>query len=256
MEFLAELRARNEILFWFGMANLVLALLFTGLSQITSIEVARTNAWYKPIKFAISIGVYSLTMAWLMYDLPYGRNIQLINWVIVITLGLEILYIGIQAGRGQLSHFNLSTPTYASLYSLMAIAATAVSLATLYVAIRFFLTDFPDLPNYYVWAIRLGLILFVVFSLEGFVMGSRLSHTIGGPDGGKGLPFLNWSRTFGDPRVAHFIGMHALQVLPLLAWYALRDLWWTLGVAILYAALALYVLIQALQAKPFLSFIQ
>ena len=64
------------------------------------------------------------------------------------------------------------------------------------------------------------------------------------------LPFLNWSRTFGDPRVAHFIGMHALQVIPLLSWYALRNVSLTVLVSFLYGALAVWTLVQALSAKP------
>jgi hypothetical protein len=118
--------------------------------------------------------------------------------------------------------------------------------------VLFFNRDFPDLPDYYVWAIRLGILLFVIFSLEGFVMGSRMSHTIGGPDGEEGLPFLNWSRKYGDPRVAHFIGMHALQLLPILSYYVLKNVKLTIVVSILYALMALYVLAQAFLGKPFI----
>jgi hypothetical protein len=93
----------------------------------------------------------------------------------------------------------------------------------------------------------------VIFSFEGFVMGSALKHTIGGPDGGPGLPILNWSTRFGDPRVAHFIGMHALQVLPLLSFYLLKNKWLTFLLAALYVALAFFTLMQALKGKPFIA---
>jgi hypothetical protein len=171
----------------------------------------------------------------------------------VIFLGFEILYIAIQAGRGLLSHYNVSTPFYGGMYVMMAMAATAIALWTAYVAMLFFQEDFADLPDYYVWGIRIGMIIFVIFSLEGFVMGSRLSHTIGGPDGDHGIPFLGWSTKFGDPRIAHFIGMHALQVIPLLSYYLLKNVRLTVGIGILYLILAVITLAQALNAKPFIK---
>ena len=67
---------------------------------------------------------------------------------------------------------------------------------------------------------HLGLALFVIGSLLGFVMIGNQGHAVPGPDGGAGLPFVNWAIDRGDLRIAHFIGLHALQALPLLG-YAL-----------------------------------
>jgi hypothetical protein len=247
--FIHDLKARNETLFYYGLVCLVFALLFLALTKISTTEVYNINAWYKPFKFAFSTFLFAWAMAWYCYYLP-DFNIKLFNWAVIILLGFEIVYIAIQAAKGQLSHYNISTPVYAALYSMMALAASLVTLYTAYVGILFFKHDFPTLPDYYVWAIRLSIFIFVIFSFEGFVMGSKLTHTIGGADGGASLPLLNWSTKFGDPRIAHFIGMHALQVLPVLSFYLLKNTKATIIAAVLYCFLAVFTLVQALQGKP------
>jgi hypothetical protein len=252
-DWIGQLKSRNESLFYFSLICFLLAVVFFILTRTSSVEVAGVNAWYKPFKFAISIGLYAATMAWYVYYLPQF-NTTLFNWLVIVLLGFEIVYISIQAARGQLSHYNISTTMYSILYNAMAAAATIIALYTAYIAVLFFRHEFTDLPVYYVWSIRAALILFVVFSLEGFVMGSRLSHTIGGADGGAGLPVLNWSTKYGDPRIAHFIGMHALQLLPLISYYLLRNVKATLLLSLLYALLALFTLVQALKGKPFHKF--
>ncbi len=250
IEFINQLKIRNETLFYYGLLCFIFSIIFLVLTKLTNVNVYNANAWYKPFKFAFSTFLFAWAMAWYCSYLP-SFNIILFNWTVIILLGFEIAYIALQASKGQLSHYNLSTPLYSALYSLMAIAATVVTVYTAYVGYLFFITEFTDLPSYYVLSIRLGILLFVIFSFEGFVMGSKLTHTIGGQDGEDGIPILNWSTKFGDPRIAHFIGMHALQILPFLSYYIFKSTKATIVIAILYAVLAFYTLIQALKGKPF-----
>ena len=249
IDFIQTLKSRNETLFIFGWVCLFIAILFLIFAKTTSTQVYGVNAWYKPFKFAFSTFTFAWAMAWYCSYLP-DFNIKLFNWTIIVLLGFEIVYIAIQASKGQLSHYNVSSSFYSAMYSLMALAASLVTIYTAYVGVLFFKHSFPELPNYYVWAIRLGIIVFVIFSFEGFAMGSRMNHSVGALNDNSNWFILGWSKTVGDLRVAHFVGMHAMQVLPLLSFYVLKNTKWTIGLSVIYGLLALMTLIQALQGKP------
>lgn len=227
-----------------------LALRNAPLTQLSPTQVAGANAWYKPLKFFVSISIFAWTMGWYLGYLGPRPAVSVYTWVVIGALAFELAYITWQAARGQRSHFNVSSPFHAAMFGAMGAVIVLMTLWTAYIGLLFFQALLPGLPPAYVWAIRLGIGLFVVFALEGGLMGSRLAHTVGGPDGGPGLPVLNWSTRHGDLRVAHFVGMHALQVLPLLAWYGRLSVRGTGLVALLYGGLAVAVLMLALQGRP------
>lgn len=252
IDFILTLKARNETLFYYGLGCLAFSIICLILTRYTSIQVYHVNAWYKPFKFAFSTFLFAWAMAWYCFYLP-EFNIQLFNWTVIILLGFEIFYIALQASKGQLSHYNISTPIYAALYSMMAIAATLVTIYTTYVGLLFFTNEFPTLPSYYVWAIRLAIAIFVIFSFEGFAMGSRLNHSVGALNDNSNWFIVGWSKTVGDLRVSHFIGMHALQVLPLLSYYIFKNTKATIGISLIYGLLAVLTLAQAINGKPLLK---
>jgi hypothetical protein len=250
--FIKELKVRNDALFYFGLVCLLLSVICIVFTKTTSTQIHGVNAWFKPFKFAVSLGLYSWTMAWYCHYLS-NFNTTPFNWTVIILFGLELLYIIFQASKGQLSHYNTSTPTYSLLYSLMGLVAAVVTLYTAYVGLLFFTRSFPDLPSYYVWSIRLGILIFVVFSFEGGLMGSRMNHSVGAINDNSNMWLIGWSKTVGDLRVAHFIGMHALQLLPLLSFYIFKNTKATIIISILYGLLAVSTLVQALNGKPLIT---
>ncbi|MFY8021467.1 MAG: hypothetical protein ACOVP1_09725 [Bacteroidia bacterium] len=251
INFLQEIYSRNQNLFWFGSFNFFVSAVLLIILPFVQIQVMGVHALIKPIKFAMSIAIYSWTMAWYMFYIK-DTNLAWMNGAIILLLGFEILYIGFQAAKGQLSHFNLSSPLYSVLYSLMALAASGVTVLTAYLGILLMKQSPSHLPEYYQTALQCGIWIFVIFSFQGFAMGSRLTHTIGAIDGGKGIPFLNWSISAGDLRIAHFIGMHALQLIPILAYYLFKNSTLTIVVSLAYAILAAITWYMALHAKsPF-----
>lgn len=253
MNFLSQLRRRNPVLYWFGWLNCVAALVCIVMTQTTDTMVLGINAWIKPMKFYLSIGIFSWTMAWYMHHLQKQRAVRTYSWMAVIVLVIEMVIITWQAANGRLSHFNISTPLYGILFTIMGIAITILSVWTLWIAVLFFRQKQFDAPAAYIWGIRLGIVLFVIFSFEGGMMASRLSHTVGAPDGGPGLPVLNWSREYGDLRIAHFLGMHALQILPFLGYSIFRKKQQIIAVSVVYFVAVTFVFIQALRGTPLIA---
>jgi hypothetical protein len=233
-------------------------------------------AWLKPFKFAISTAVYSLTLAWIfgwLSDWPRVRRI--VGWTTAIVFVLEVAIIDIQAWRGTTSHFNVSTTLDAILFLVMGVAIMAQTLVSVAVAVALWRQRFTD--RTLGWALRLGMTLTIVGAFTGVLMtrptaaqladarvGGHMTisgaHSVGGPDGGPGIPVTGWSREHGDVRIPHFIGLHAIQALALIAiglqrWRApenvrIRTL---LAAAASYASLFLLMLWQALRGQSVVS---
>ena len=189
-------------------------------------------------------------MAWYLGYLNPSTAIVWYTWGMIAIFVFEDGYVAFQAARGKLSHFNVSRPTYTLLYSLMGIAAIVISLWTAFISTPFFTKSFPDLSPAYLCGIRLGIILFIIFSMQGLVMGARLTHTVGGADGSLCIPVTNWSKIYGDLRISHFLGMHALQTIPLLSYYVCQNIKVVLLIALLYGLLTATIFVQALQGRP------
>ncbi|KAB1112459.1 hypothetical protein O7630_12820 [Micromonospora sp. WMMD718] len=228
--------------------------------------------WLKPLKFAISFVLYGVTLAWMLSLLPRrSRAAERAATVIVAMSVLEMVVIVGQVLRGTTSHFNGTTTLNAVLFDVMGVAITVLFAAQFVLAVVLARRSLPDRAGGY--AVRLGLAVSLLGMLVAFPMvvqrpagaaaGISGAHSVGVPDGGPGLPLLGWSTTGGDLRVGHFVGMHALQALPLLAILLDRFLGARLdeltrarlvlvgGAA--YAGLTLLVTGQALRGQPLVA---
>ncbi len=156
-----------------------------------------------------------------------------------------------QTIRDTTSHFNIRSGSFNILvFSFMGVIIILFMALCIIVAIMFFQQKHFSISPAYVWGIRLGIVFFIIFSFEGGVMVSRLSHTIGGRDGAAGMPFVNWSNQHGDLRIAHFLGIHALQLLPLAGRYLAKNSNHLFGCAAVYFLGVTAVLVQALKGIP------
>jgi len=196
-------------------------------------QILGAPRWLKPAKFAISSAVYAFTLAWIFTWLPDRRRLTaIVGGITAVVLVLEVGIIDAQAARGLTSHFNVATALDATLFSLMGIAILVLWVSAMVLTVALFRHRFEDAS--FGWALRLGMLLTVIGQGTGVPMtipsdaqlqiarssGLPVSgaHTIGAPDGGPGLPITGWSREHGDLRVPHFVGMHAVQLLPAIAW--------------------------------------
>jgi hypothetical protein len=258
-----EFRRRDPLLFWTGAAPLLLIPLMGVAALFDERLVTGINPWVKPVKFTVAGAVYLLTLAWFMPDLPASaRARRRVSKVVAYSMLAELALIVTQAARGTASHFNDRAPFDFAVFGLMGLLIMANTAAVVYATWRFWRAG-AGLPPPYLWGVRLGLLIFLLASFEGFAMVRLNAHSVGVADGGPGLPFLNWSTRGGDLRVAHFVGLHALQVLPLVghlfssprvAGRVSNPAAWVWAVGALYGGLALWLFLRALSGTPLLSY--
>jgi hypothetical protein len=195
-------------------------------------------AWLKPAKFALSTMIAAWSFAFCIASTRiWPRVTRALDIALTAGLAIEIALIDMQAARGTTSHFNVATPLDGAVFAVMGVSILCVWLAMLLLTVVLFRQ--PYASPAWGWSLRLGMVLALIGTGSGGLMAvpnaqqlaeahvrGRLAiagaHTVGAPDGGPGLPVTGWSADHGDLRVAHFLGMHGLQVLPLLAWWIAR----------------------------------
>jgi hypothetical protein len=250
MNFFTELKRRNALLFWFGVFNLVMAVICLAFMPAEETKILGVNRWLKPFKFYSSVGIMILTIGWLMYYLNEQKKVRSYSKIIAVAMFFENGLIMMQAIRNTTSHFNTTSAFNGIVFQIMGILIITFTVIVLLISISFFRQKQFLIPMAYVWGIRLGLLFFIIFSLEGGVMVGLLKHTVGSVDGGPGLPVVNWSNEYGDLRIAHFLGIHSLQLLPLFGNYISKTKDQTILFSVIYFVLCAALFLQAINGIP------
>ena len=220
------------------------------------------NVWLKPAKFALSFVLLYATLAWVVERLSApvreSRTMRVTLAAMVLATGAEMAYIPGRAGLGRASHFAVGTPLEALLYSLMGVGAVTLVAG---IAVIGWLAGRdreaalgPMLQQGVGWGFMLSALATLVTA---GVLSGNGSHFVGTPSADAAvIPLLGWSAEVGDLRPAHFLALHAMQMLPLLGWWLDRQ-----GLvrpvalrvaAVVYALLTAAVFVQALMGWPLL----
>lgn len=223
-EFFRELDANDPLLSRLGWCLLLVIPIFAsmaifapGMAQALNPTM---NPWIKPIKFSMSFSTFASTASLLLLALQIPAwQLKLARRTMAVSIALEIFSLGAQAWR--IAHPVAGHPlldgVLAQLTNSMVMVNTAICCWILLLFCRNRVkTDLVDGPM--VSAVRYSLVIFLLGNAIGGYMLARGSHTVGVHDGGPGLPFLNWSTIGGDLRIAHFIAIHAIQIIPLFAY--------------------------------------
>lgn len=215
-------------LLWFAAAMAVFALVSAGGILLDDRTLLGAPIWSKPFKFAVSFVAYGLSLAWMLSLLPRGRRA---GWwagtVVTAASAIEMVLITLQVVRGRQSHFNHSTPFDNAVFQAMGGTVAVLWAGALVIAVLLLRARFLDRVT--AWAVRLSSLIALAGAAVGFLMVRPTpdqltatdppivgAHSVGVPDGGPALPVTGWAATGGDLRIAHFFGMHALQLIPLL----------------------------------------
>jgi hypothetical protein len=211
----AEALARERRLTTYAFALFALAIPMALAWGVDERVVRGANVWIKPIKFALSIGLLALTTAWFVGHLQHAKRrgpaVDRIVWLLIGTGSFELAYITLQAALGQGSHYHVGDAFHGTMYTLMGIGALGLAATQPLLAWQLHRHADPVRPPAYRLAVKLGLVL-------SFALGAGIGMLLSGiqpPDGGAAVPVLGWQLGGGDLRPAHFVGIHAGQVLPL-----------------------------------------
>ena len=203
----------SKFLVGYGMLMLITLILTYAWSLNDHRFIREVGIWVKPMKFMAGTALFALTTVWVLkvahsnVDQTYAYD-----WIVALLMAtslFEVVYISYQASQGSGSHYNVSDPFHAFMFGVMAIAAVGLTASQAWLAWEIWKEQkSADIPVETLGVIIGLLLTFVLSTVSGFMLGGNQ------PPAGQGLPIVGW-HLYKDIRPAHFLGVHAQQLIPL-----------------------------------------
>lgn len=170
------------------------------------------TSWRKPVVFSASFALMMVATAWMLRLLPQTRW----TWIPTIMLGafsaIELAVIVLQQWRGVPSHFNNYSEFDDAMFGIMGSSVGMIMVALLtylvWAAVRFRGNTAERV------AVLVGLVGIMV---AGYVGGSMIAEGDAVLAATGEVPYEVVFGAAGSAKLAHFIGLHGLQFLGLVA---------------------------------------
>jgi len=203
----------SKFLVGYGLLMLI-ALILTYLVSLNDHRLIRDiGVWVKPMKFMAATALFALTTVWVLK--VAHSNVDQTNtyvWTVallVCTSLFEVVYISYQASQASASHYNVSDPFHAFMFGVMGLAAVGLTASQAWLAWEIWKEQRGANMPVETLGVVIGLTMtFVLSTISGFMLGGNQ------PPAGQGLPIVGW-HLYKDIRPAHFLGVHAQQLIPL-----------------------------------------
>jgi hypothetical protein len=195
------------------------ALVLVGLAHLAAWLVvggpwAGPITFRKPTTFGISFGLTTITLAWVAGQLRISDRT---GWLLLVPLVVadtsEVVWVSVQRWRGVAAHFNVQTALDNLLFVIMGGVAVGIAALVILAITVLAFTAMRASPSMAL-AIRAGLVILLVAQVVG---GWMIQHGIGPANEGVTDELTTFGAA-GVMKVPHAVAIHAIQVLPTLAW--------------------------------------
>ncbi|MQA87734.1 MAG: hypothetical protein GEV03_24705 [Streptosporangiales bacterium] len=211
----AHARGYQRLAYLVGAVLILTGLVHAAIWAVVGGPASGALSWRKPATFGISFGLTTATLGWVASYLPVRRGL---GWALAGLLGAstayEVAWVSLQHARGVPSHFNDATTLDESLFIVGAVAVAAAILVILATTVAAFTRTTAPVPM--AWAIRSGLVALLGAQAVGVWM---LMHGLAllDADANPATQSMSTYGAAGAMKFAHFVPMHAIQALAVIA---------------------------------------